>query len=140
MACTSSTLVLHFHMQRMFMLSEWSHQTHSGHPKQHQCCHGRRWKKCQTGRIKSWKGYFVLRWPYGTFSINKLCLSILIIKNNLICTCMWLFLGGHDEKWTEWYPDRWKKGQDFVYHCTFWGLGTMLQVSYMNEKLGKSAF
>ncbi len=33
-----------------------------------------------------------------------------------------------------------EKGQNFVLHCTFWGLRVMLQVSNMNERLKESAF
>ncbi len=43
-----STLVWQFHMKRAFMLSEWSHRTHNGYSMQQQCCHGSRFKKCQT--------------------------------------------------------------------------------------------
>ncbi len=48
---------------------------------------------------------------------------------------MRLFLGGCNEKSTVRHPDQWKKGRDFVLHCTFWELGVMLQVSNMNESL-----
>ncbi len=48
---------------------------------------------------------------------------------------------GYVEKWIMWHPDRWwKNGEDFVLHCTFWGLMVMLQVSYMNGRLMDSAF
>ncbi len=50
------------------------------------------------------------------------------------------FLRGRDEKLTVWHSDIWKKGQDFVLHCTFWELGVTLQVSNMNERLKESAF
>ncbi len=45
------------------------------------------------------------------------------------------FLGGCDEKWNVWHPDRYKNCEDFVFYCIIWGLGAMLQVSNMNERI-----
>ncbi len=95
-----------------------------------------------------WQGHFVLNWLHGTLSINtkpqnlwlKHCLLILIIENILKSTFMRLFLRRCDEKLTAWHPDQWKKGQDFVIHYKFWGLGVMLQVLNMNERIKESAF
>ncbi len=53
--CMSSTLVSQFHTKKAFT-SEWSHWTHSGYPKQHQCCHGSRLKS-----TRSWKKNCVIR-------------------------------------------------------------------------------
>ncbi len=39
---------------RVFVLSEWSHLTHDGHAKKHQCCHRSRWEKCQTDEQNLW--------------------------------------------------------------------------------------
>ncbi len=78
--------------ERVFMTSEWSQQTCSGHPKEHQFSHRCRWTKKGVRSIGKvvWQGYFVLSWSHGTRSINmkpqnssfKLCLSIIIIENN----------------------------------------------------------
>ncbi len=96
-----------------------------------------------------WQGHFALSRPRGTFRINikcqnlwfKLCLSILIAERILkTYIIFFFFLGRCDEKLTEWHPDQWNNGQNVELHPTFWGLGVVLQVSNMNERLMESAF
>ncbi len=52
----------------------------------------------------------------------KLGLSIIIFENILKSKFMKLFLRGGDEKLIVLPSDQQKKTQDFVLHCTFWGL------------------
>ncbi len=79
--CTSSTLILPLHMEKVFVSSECSHLTHSGHSKQHQCCHRSRWKKCLTNGKKlcgkdilfsvGLMGHSVLIWNLRICSANS---------------------------------------------------------------------
>ncbi len=79
------------YMERVFILSEWSHLTHGGRPKKHQCCHRSSWEKCQTNGHKlcdmdilfsaGLMGHSVLICNMRPQNLRfKLCLSILITE------------------------------------------------------------